>query len=219
MEDRSFRRFGSICAIGTAIAWLVSAILLYRGLGEGGVSDVLTNRVHSPEVNYLLAAAGFLATAAIVALGDRLRPADGWARWATAIGVIGGCLAAAQCLWDALRYPQLKALWDTGSQMAQSVVAVLLSVPNPVDPRGIGAHFFVGIFVLVAGWLMLSQGTWPRWLGPLGMLEGVLLIVLFAAGIVGLDDARTILAAAAVGAVGPVWWLLAGAALWREPSQ
>ncbi len=215
--DRSFQRFGAACALVTAAAWLIAAVLLYTGRAESGLASVFSTRVHTPAVNYVLAIGGLALTAAIAALHDRLRM-GAWANWALGLGMIAGVLTAIQCLWNATRYAPLRAAYDTGEEVHQIAVSLAMSTPNPVDPRGFGSQLLLGICLVVAGWLMLA-GNWPRWLGGLAMIEGICLALVFFTGLFELGAVRTVLAAVAIGALGPVWWLLAALELWRGPAS
>ncbi len=189
---------------------------LYSHRAEADLSGVLGQRLHTAVVNYLLAIGGLAITAVLAAIHDRLRP-SAWVSWAMGLGMFGAVLSAVQGLWNATRYPALKAAWDTGNEIYRMSVELALATPNAADPRGLASQLLLGACLIVFGWRMLGDG-WPRWLGQLAIVEGVVLGLVFVAGLADLPVARTVLAAVGIGALGPVWWSMAALELWRGPA-
>jgi hypothetical protein len=220
MSDGSFRRFAGWCAIGVAVAAVVYVVLLYLETSAPGLGDRLreasTVRARSQGANLMLALLGFLMTVPMRALHNRLKDAGReWSHWAAWLGFVGAVMTAAHGYWDFLRVPVLLGQWDTGVEARQAAIAAFSGVPNPVDPRGLGAFLFVGLFVLVASRLILAGKALPALVGQWGLLYGVILIVTFLAGITGPENARVALTGLTVGVVGPIWWLLVGRELLR----
>ncbi len=229
MDDKSFQRFGGLCAIGAAVASFAFALALFlssRGAGSAAPA-IISQRADAPAANWLMVISGLLTTAAVAALYMRLREAGGaWALWGTSLGILGGAMTAAHFMWDALRIPTLRWLFQRDEAL-QPTLRALSYQPNPVDPRGLGSLLLMGIFVLIASRLILQSGLLPRVVGQVGILEGILLLVLFVVGLsrtlTEMGQLRIGLAALAIGSVGPLWWLLVGRELLagnpEQPAQ
>jgi hypothetical protein len=219
MDDESFQRFGGLCAIGAAILALAYALLLVLSPSEAGSAGGLVDRAlggfEARGLNvlayYALALTGLLMTAAMVAAYRRvLRAGPGWALWGLALGLLGAALMAIHGYWEALRKPILLHQWNTGVEARQAAISAFSGVPNPVDPRGLGAFLFIGVFVLVTSWLVLRGAAMGKTTGQWGVVYGVMLVALFVAGWAELGLLRMILAALTVGIAGPLWWVLLG---------
>lgn len=220
MSDTSFRRFGGVCAILLAICGVAYALLLLADTGAPGLPDRLTEALSTRSLNrtasLVLALAGLLTTAGVATLHGLLKAAGReWARWAAGLGLVGGAMTAAHGYWDFARVPVLLAQWNTAVDARREAISAFAGVPNPADPRGLGALLFVGVFVLVAARLVLAGKTLPALVGQIGLVYGALLVLAFLSGLAGPDAVRSALTGLAVGVAGPVWWLLVGRELLR----
>lgn len=220
MSDASFRRCGGMCAVALAVTSVAYAVLLFLDTGAPGIADRLqqlgTGRQLNGLASLLLALGGILTTLAVLAIHERVSAAGPlWARWAAALGVIGGAMTVAHGYWDYLRVPILLSQWQLGDPARRAAIATFAGLPNPVDPRGVGTLLFVGLFVVVVGRLILLGGTMPAPAGWLGLAYGALLLLAFVAGLGGPDLLRTGLTGLAVGVAGPAWWLVMGRELLR----
>lgn len=224
MNDLSFRRFGAACAVAFAVCTFVYAVLLFLDSDAIDLfarleTAVRVRGVNQP-ANFLLGCSGLLATAAVAAVYEAIRQRGGaWARWGASLGILGAAMTAAHGFWDYMRVPVLTTQWDSAIAARQEAISTFAGQPNPVDPRGLGAFLLLGLFALVAARPLAAERTAHGLLAPLGLAYGALLVAAFAAGFVGPDATRAGLAALAMGLLGPVWWLLAGIALWRPAVE
>jgi hypothetical protein len=220
MNDASFRRFGAVCALAFAVCTFLYAVVLALGSRSAGIAGRLEaavqTRAMSQPANLLLGMAGLLATVGVVAVYELISHRGSWARWAAAVGILGAVMTAIHGVWDFLRVPVLQAQWDSQIEARQAAISAFAGVPNPADPRGLGALLLMGLFVLVAARLLMVDGQTHALLGPVGLAYGVLALVAFVAGFVGPDATRAGLVALSVGIAGPIWWALVAAALWRS---
>jgi hypothetical protein len=218
----SFRRFGAVCAVLFAACTFLYALLLLVGSEttefSARLGEVVSARALNEPASLLLGISGVVATAAVAAVYEITRgEAGAWARWSAALGLLAAAMMAAHGFWDYLRVPVLLFQWDSGNVARQEAISTFAGVPNPVDPRGLGAFLFMGAFALVSAGL-LARRTGARGLvGPAGLIYGALLIAAFASGFVGPDATRAGLAALSLGVAGPVWWLLVTMDLWKSP--
>lgn len=218
MDERGFERFAGWCACATGVLTLGYALSLALGAyGSGGLPAAAgAARLLNPWASLLMFAAGLLATPVVWAVHGRVRPvAPGWANWAASLGLLGAVMMAAHGLWDYLRVPALLVHWESGNPARQDAVRVLSSVPNALDPRGLGALLFIGLFAVVAGW-MLSVDTDRRMVGRLGLGYGALLVAGFAVGLTGFTGGRVVLLGLAFGILGPLFWIAVGRTLLAE---
>jgi hypothetical protein len=157
---------------------------------------------------------GLVAIAAIVALYFRATDKGAWAFWATAMGLFASVMTAMHGMYDAIRYEPLRNVWDSGVTDYQVVLQTLSYIPSPVDPRGIGSLFLMGMFALIMGLAITRGGSVPAVVGQVAVVWGIALLLLFVTGLFDAFDQipylRTGLGAIAFGIFGPVWWLLAG---------
>jgi hypothetical protein len=118
---------------------------------------------------------GVLVTPVLVAVGERLVPAGPvTVRW-------GVLLALAGALGSAIH---------GGYDLANTVhppAAGLGDLPNPVDPRGLLTFGLAGIGIIVLGSLIVRTRLFPRALGYLAGLNGVLLVGLYLGRLIILD--------------------------------
>lgn len=220
MSDTSFQRFGGAAAAALAVCSALYALLLFLGTDSvalvARLERIVELRGLNQPANLLLGIVGLLATVAVTALYERSRTETGaWMRWATTLGVFGAVMTAVHGFWDFMRTPVLLAQWDRGIEGRRDAISAFAGVPNPVDPRGLGAFLLLGLFVLVAARHLARDRAPDGLLGPIGLAYGFLLVVLFLAGLVGPAGVRAALAGLTVGVVGPVWWLLVARMLLR----
>jgi hypothetical protein len=121
------------------------------------------------------------------------------------VGAIGGSIHGAYDLANAVNPPLL------GLQQA-------VDLPSRMDPRGIATFGFGGVGLGIAAWLITRERTFPKRLGYLGCLSGLLLVVLYLGRLIILDPANPLILVPALlngFIVGPVFYIWLGCDLWR----
>jgi hypothetical protein len=162
---RDYERFAAVCAVLSAAAGLLYAVA-FIVLGNLQLSAVL------------LLLGGVLTTAALVGVYARLRAVDAAAsRLGLTLGVVGAVGSAIHGGYDL-------------AVGLHPVAAGPLDAPNAVDPRGLLTFGAAGLGLLVMSWLIRRGGQFPRPLGYLAALTGVLLVVLYLARLIVLDPAN-----------------------------
>jgi hypothetical protein len=196
----SFDRFAAVCALASAVGGLTYSVAF---LAAVRADSTIGGRV----LDYALLLGGLLATAVYTALYLRLRDASpSFALWAYVLGVasaVGTTIHGAFDLANAFNPPQ-------GSSGA---------LPNAVDPRGVLTFFVTAIAVTTFSAILRRDPGFPRWLGILGIVTGVLLVVVYLGRLIALDPNTPWLLGAA-GLTGfilvPLLYLGWAAALWRR---
>jgi len=197
--DRDFERFAGACAFVVGLGGLTYAIVFVTVLrGAGRAADAASAG--------LLIVGGLLSTAVLVAVYGRLRPSSGsFALWALLLGsvaAIGSAVHGGYDLANVINRPQIG-----------------LSIPNPVDPRGLLTFGVTAIAVLVLAWLILRSGAFPKRLAYVGFAAGVLLLVIYVGRLTIVDPESPVLLVAALLAgfvVNPLWYVWLGLELRRD---
>jgi hypothetical protein len=153
---------------------------------------------------------GFLTTVVAVALFQRARPAS---RPGALLGLafaFAGSIGAA-----------IHGAYDLATVFHPPVVDVFATndLPNPVDPRGLLTFAAAGIGLLVLVWLVRRAGQLQTWVGTLGLLVGVLLILIYLGRLIILSPTNPLVAGLA-GLTGfilsPIFYVSLG--LWLRGS-
>jgi hypothetical protein len=196
MKTVGFEGFGGVMAILAGVAGFLYAM-----------SFVILRTALLYELFFTLF--GFFATAAWLAVYDRLRDTDaGFAAWAALLGLAAALAAALQGgygLANAINPPPAGA-------------DVLALLPSQVDPRGLLAFGFGGAALLVASRLMARSGRFPPGLSTLGYVSGVLLVIIYLGRLIVLDPSSPLILVPVVlnGFIaGPVWFIWLGLVLSR----
>jgi hypothetical protein len=191
----SYSRFGGVCAILLGIGSLLYAVfflILGRQAGDFGKTGSWI----------ILAVNGLLATAVYVALYERTGEAEpGFPLWGLLLGFAQGVAMMGNGVYQAVFGRQ-----PTGDPLARGV-------PSWADPKGLGTFLLFGVASFVFAKVFLTTGVLPRRLGYLGVVNGVLLVVLFFGNV--FDSLPVILVAGGLTSVivTPLWWILIGRAL------
>src|SRR5438876_5254006 len=161
-SSADFAGFGGTCAVLTGVAGFLYAVAFVIIARSAPAAGALLSAL-------FLLAFGLLATAALVALYEALRPSGrGFALWALLLALVGALGAATHGAYDlavALNPP----------------ATANADLPSQLDPRGFLTFGVSGMALLALTALMRRQGTWPRGLPELGMASAVLLILLYLA--------------------------------------
>jgi hypothetical protein len=158
-----------------------------------------------PALSLLIVGIG--ASAALVAVYQRLRPVDeGFALWGLLLGIGGAGGAAIHAAFDiANNFNPPKAPFEYAS---------------PIDPRGFLTFAIAGLAAIVLSWLIVRGKVFSTGLGYFGILSGVLLIALYLAYMIILNALNPVVLALIVlsGLAQPIWYLWLGVALMRSPA-
>ncbi len=156
---------------------------------------------------FFLLVGGIFGASALLGLYERLRPASGgYATWALILG-LAGALAAT-----------LHGGYDLANAINPPTQATTL--PSAVDPRGLGTFGLAGVSLLAFAYLMRRDASFPRRLGSLGYLSGILLVLIYLGRLIVLNaSSPLILAPAGLEGfiVNPAWYVWLGIALRRTP--
>jgi hypothetical protein len=154
-----------------------------------------------------LTLAPLLAVAGLVAVFERVRAIDsGYATLALALGAFGSLAASTHGAYD------LANILHPPGEMP--------SLPNGVDPRGYGTFGLTGMALAILASLSRRTPEIPAWVGPLGLVLGLFLVITWLARLIVLDAASMLVLGPALvsGLLSPIFFLLLGAWLlgWRR---
>lgn len=81
-----------------------------------------------------------------------------------------------------------------------------------MDPRGFGTFALTGLALLLLAWLAGRSAELPRWVSPLGLVLGAVLIVTWLARLIVLDATSMLVLGPALvaGLLSPIFFLLLG---------
>ena len=154
-----------------------------------------------------LTTAPLLATAGLVAVYTRLREVDAeFALLGLAFGLIGSVGAAVHGAYDIATILRP----ETGAP----------DLPNAIDPRGFLTFGLTGIALIILAWLATRSDVLPSWVGPLGLLLGVVLVLTWLGRLVVFEATNPLVLGPALvaGVLSPLFYLGLGAWLlgWRR---
>lgn len=196
----AYERFAGVCAILAGVAGFMYSVgfIILRNDLVYGLFQML---------------GGLLATAALVAVYNRVRQVDaGFALWAIVLGLVGALGSAIHGSYDlanAINPPS-------------SNVAALADLPSQIDPRGLLTFGVAGLSLIVLSWLIIRSAQFPRGLGYLGYVLGALFLVLYVGRLVILNAASPIIVGPALLTgfiVNPAWYIWLGLGLWRGVAR
>jgi hypothetical protein len=185
-------------------AWLAGiAGFLYS------VFFVLNARAGAPvggAAAFFLLIGGILGASALLGLYERLvGSAGGYALWSLLFGVAAALFATLHGGYDLANAIHPPSGTNT--------------FPSEVDPRGLSTFGLAGISLLGFAFLMLREASFPRPLGYLGLLSGVLLILIYLGRLIIVSPSNPlVLGPAGLEGfiVNPVWYIWLGFVL-RQP--
>ena len=159
---RSFERLAGAAGVLTALvglAYTVAFVVLANALLAG----------------LFLLLSGVLATPVLVAVHGRLwATAPGFVGWGVLLAVVGALGSAVHGAYDL-------------ANALHPLAALATDLPNPVDPRGVLTFGVAGVGLVVIAVVIVRTGGFPRWLGYLACLNGVLLVLLYLGRLVVLN--------------------------------
>lgn len=191
----TFHRFGSLAATLTGVLSIAYAVLFLFVTRANEYAGTLGSWV-------VLGGTAFFAIAAYVALYQRFKDREpGFAMFAL---LLSGMAAFAMLQHGAFEAIEI---------VRRGSVAGALGAPSQVDPAGLATFAVVGIGSFLWGWLILRTSLLPRTLGYVGILNAVLLVILFLATVLSSQTIILISGGLTSVIVAPVWWIWVGRAL------
>lgn len=156
-----------------------------------------------------LTLAPLLAVAGLVAVFERVREIEpGYATLALALGAFGSLAASTH------------GAYDLANVLHPMLSDRLPDLPFPVDPRGYGTFGLTGIALALLSTLARRTSEIPSWVGPLGLVLGLFLVITWLARLIVLDATSMLVLGPALvsGLLSPIFFLLLGAWLlgWRR---
>jgi hypothetical protein len=185
----SFDRFAGWASILAGVA----------GIGYALAFVVLKN---GPLAAQFLTLAPLLAVAGLVAVFERVRAIDSaYATLALALGAFGSLAASTH------------GVYDLANVLNPPAAALPADVPSALDPRGYGTFALTGLAVLILSGLARRSQELPSWVGPLGLVLGVFLVLTFLGRLIILDPKSMLVLGPALvsGLLSPIFFLLLGA--------
>jgi hypothetical protein len=169
MSNASFQRWAGYSAIFVALGGLAYGVLF--AMIVAGTSETVLEAWIS-----LAVFGGLAVTVVFVALHQRLRLVDrAVSTWAVLLGVVAG-LGQMLNASVALGYQLDTAARPPGE------------FDGTPDPLGILRFALNGVALLLFGWLMIRGGDFPKPLGYLAQIAGVLLLISYVGRLTGLVD-------------------------------
>jgi hypothetical protein len=222
MLSRSERRIGATCAIAGSVLLFIGTYLHPMTADPNDVVAAFTeyaaNRLWV--ASHLTQLAGVaLAVAALLLLARQLEAASGTG-WSRIAG--GGAIAslAVTSVLQAVDGIALKVMVDTWAMAPASQKEIALHAAFAVRQVEIGlastVSFLFGLTVIVYGVALLVDHTYPKWLGGLAIVGGLLSTV---AGVVMAYTGFSKLAMAInmpATSILLVWMLTLGVLMWRR---
>jgi hypothetical protein len=192
--SRSFERFAG---------WLS----VLAGVGGAGYAVAFVVLKDAGFSALFLTLGPLFAIGALVAVFERVRAIDaGVATVALALGAFGSLAASTHGAYD------LANILHPPSSLPD--------LPSAVDPRGYASFALNGLTFALIGWLARRTTELPGWVGPLGIVLGVVLVVTWLGRLIVLDATSLLVLGPALvaGVLSPVFFLLLGVWLlgWRR---
>jgi hypothetical protein len=192
-----FDRFAGWTAVLAGIAGIGYAVA-FVVLKQAGLSALF------------LIIAPLLTIGGLVAVFERVRTNDGggYALVALGLGVFGSLGASSHGAYDLANvlHPP----------------ASLPDLPSAVDPRGYGTFALTGLSLVLFAVLARRTAGIPGWVGPLGLLLGVVLVITWLSRLIVLDASSALVLGPALvsGLLSPIFFLLLGVWLlgWRRSA-
>lgn len=196
MTDKSFIRFGGVCAVLAGLVgflYSLAFIVIARSNAQlGGSLSAL-----------FLTIGGLLSSAVMVALYSHFQEGKGgYALWALVLGVIGAAGSAIHGAYDLAN----------AVNVPESIPTNLANLPSQVDPRGFLTFGVLGLGMIVFAYLIVHSEKLPKNLGYMGYVLGVLLVVIYLARLIILDATNPVIVVTVLITgfiINPIWniWL------------
>jgi hypothetical protein len=178
--DREYDALAGWAAILAGIGGFVYSVAFIIGVVLGKAPD-LGRSVSSAS----LAIGGLLTAVVAIALFQRAREASPPAALLGVAFALFGSMGAT-----------IHGAYDLANVLHPPVADVFAAnaLPNPVDPRGVLTFAAAGIGLLLLVWLVRRAGALQNWIGSLGLVVGVLLILIYLGRLIILSPTNPLVA-------------------------
>jgi len=219
---RYLSRGASLAAATVAVLSLVYAVFYLfvapSAQRKGDVDAFFTSYLAHPTglrvASLCLFVSGLLTTvvyAALHATPGTLAPSP--RTWILALGVVSGVATTVHGLADLVDTDKLAHTYGSGDAATRAAAAVAHAAISQVDPRGLATFGIVGLVVFAFSWHVRQRS---RFVGLLGQILGVDMVLLFASSAFAATVPILITGGLASVILGPAWWLSVARLLHRE---
>ena len=115
--------------------------------------------------------------------------------------------------------PPRSGMWMKISVNFQQDAAAVQTLPLQVDPGGLMTLFVTGVVTIVFSSLIKRSRVFPVGLGNLGLVNGVMLVILFIATVSQVQVLILVSGGLTSVILGPIWWIWLGRRLQRIPEM
>ena len=133
--------------------------------------------------------------------------------WILALGVVSGVATTVHGLADLVDTDKLAHTYGSGDAATRAAAAVAHATISQVDPRGLATFGIVGLVVFAFSRHVRQRS---RFVGLLGQILGVDMVLLFASSAFAATVPILITGGLASVILGPAWWLSVARLLHRE---
>jgi hypothetical protein len=159
---------------------------------------------------FLLFGGGLVVSAVMVAIYQRVRDTDpSFALWGLALALVAAAGSAIHGAYDLANFVKSPVGAPEGYG----------ALPNAVDPRGLMTFAVSGLAVVVLSYVISRGAVFPKRVGQLGYVAGILLVLVYLGRLIILNPKNPAVLTVAVLSgfiVSPLWFLLVGRELWRD---
>jgi hypothetical protein len=202
MERVSFERVAGGAAVAVGLGGILYSVAFLQYLYNGSTAALRVS-------DALLVGGALLSTGVLIAVYERVRPANpSFALWALVLG-LGGAFGAAI---------------HGGYNLALEVKAVgdPPLYTSIVDPRGLMTFGVTGLALGLFSVLIARSGAFPRPIGYVGLVAAALFLIVYFGRLIIYNAKNPLVLTAAVVSgfvLNPVWFAWVGATLLRRQAR
>lgn len=223
--NQSLARLGSVSAFVGAIVLFASTLLHPMSRDPGNAPEAFAEYAADSFYvwTHLGQFAGFaLLGAALVALAATFEPgrASAWARIGLAGTIVGVAVAAALQAVDGVALKVTVGRWAAATDDARAVIYEAALAVRQIE-IGLASllSMTTGLTLIAFGFAMFLSVRYPRWLGPIGLLDGLGMLAAGAAQAATGFSALAMALSMTASSVLLIWIILAGIFMWRLAAR
>lgn len=225
MKEVWLFRLGATASILNSFVLFASGIVFVAFMPQAvNIGEFLRVFSHDPFwiqlFNSLLALGGFLGFFIISASYFFFKKENEvWTPFLLVLGIVWSFSQTFHGIWDALRMPLLSSQYLLGNEAVRTQAVAQASLPNPIDPRGFGSVFILGLWIFLLGLLMFFSKRIPRSFGYLAISSSILLTILFFGQLFLIRPLLALVIPLFSLVAGPVFWFIFAVAIWPKSIQ